>query len=98
MTSVLSTLFFGWIVVIAGVIGRVQAIRHRDNGHLFLPAGLASLQERSCDNSRREAILHLSSHSPPPRATSTAVRPGDWNVPSSRYVSWTGLIGLRTSA
>lgn len=34
--TVISMLFFGWILVIAGIVEGVQAFRHRSGGHLFL--------------------------------------------------------------
>jgi uncharacterized membrane protein HdeD (DUF308 family) len=36
--TVVSMLFFGWILIIAGIIEGVQAIRHRKHGHLFVHA------------------------------------------------------------
>ena len=35
VTSV-SMLFFGWILIIAGIVEAVQSFRHRRSGHLFL--------------------------------------------------------------
>lgn len=36
LTTIISMVVFGWILVIAGIIGAVQAIRHRGHSHLFL--------------------------------------------------------------
>src|SRR5579883_2996185 len=34
--TVASMLFFGWVLVIAGIVQAVQAFRHRQSGHLLL--------------------------------------------------------------
>lgn len=34
--TIASVVVFGWILVIAGIISGIQAIRHRASGHLFL--------------------------------------------------------------
>lgn len=34
--TVVSMLFFGWVLLIAGIVEAVQAFRHRRSGHLFL--------------------------------------------------------------
>lgn len=36
LATIVSMLFFGWILVIAGVLEGVQAFRHRSSGHVFL--------------------------------------------------------------
>lgn len=34
--TVVSTLFFGWVLIIAGIVETIQAFRHRSSGRLFL--------------------------------------------------------------
>ena len=36
VVTAISVIFFGWVLVIAGVVETVQAFRHRRSGHLFL--------------------------------------------------------------
>lgn len=36
LATVVSMIFFGWILVIAGIVEGVQTFRHRGSGHLFL--------------------------------------------------------------
>lgn len=38
LTTVVSMVFFGYILIVAGIIEAVQTFRHRDCGHLFLHA------------------------------------------------------------
>jgi uncharacterized membrane protein HdeD (DUF308 family) len=38
LATIVSMLFFGWVLLIVGIVEAVQTIRHRHSGHVFLHA------------------------------------------------------------